>query len=39
MCNCAVGRVDRGVCVTTVGRVNMRVCVSVLLAGSVGEYV
>ena len=39
MCNCAVGRVDRRVCVTAVGRVDRRVCVTVLLVGYIGEYV
>ena len=33
MCDCAVGRVSRRVCVITVGRVDRRVCVTVLLAG------
>ena len=33
MCNCAVVRVDRRVCVTAVGWVDRRVCVTVLWAG------
>ena len=36
MCNCAVGR---GSMCDYCWQGNMRVCVSVLLAGSVGEYV
>ena len=39
MWDCAVGRVDRRVCVTAVGRVDRGVCVTVLLAGSIGVYV